>query len=129
MAEKAKKLTKKDISQLRELLIQNLKIIEGDVSMMEEDMNSSRQSSGSFSKIPTHPSDIGGDNFEQDFTYERIEAEGIEIEEIRQALDKMEEGSYGACEKCGSNIRKQRLKAIPYCKYCISCQEQVEKEL
>ena len=51
--------------------------MEGDVYMIEDDSNSSRQSSGSFSKIPTHPSDIGGDNFEQDFTYERIEAEGI----------------------------------------------------
>ena len=128
MGAKPKKLTKKDMSQFKELLIQHLKVMEGDVSMMEDDLNSSRQSSGSFSKIPTHPSDIGGDNFEQDFTYERIEAEGIEIGEINDALKKIKEGSYGVCERCDSNIRKQRLKAIPYCKFCITCQEEVEKE-
>ena len=128
MVTKQKKLTKKDVSQLRELLLQHLKVMEGDVSMMEDDLNSSRQSSGSFSKIPTHPSDIGGDNFEQDFTYERIEAEGIEIGEINDALKKIQHGSYGVCERCNTNIRKQRLKAIPYCKHCITCQEEVEKE-
>jgi RNA polymerase-binding transcription factor DksA len=125
---KTKKLNKKDLNELKKLLIQQQMLIQGDVSMLEEDMDSSRKSSGSFSKIPTHPSDVGGDNYEQDFTYERIEAEGNELIEIRDALKKIETGSYGVCEMCNSNIRKSRLKAIPYCKYCITCQEEAEKQ-
>jgi len=129
MGAKPKKLTKKEMTQFRKLLIQQLEMVEGDVSMLEEDMDSSRRSSGSFSKIPTHPSDIGGDNFEQDFTYERIEAEGMELKEIHNALNKITEGSYGVCERCNTNIKKRRLKVIPYCKYCITCQEEIEKEV
>jgi len=128
MGSKPKKLTRKDIEKCRELLIQTLRELTNDLSMLEEDINSNRQSSGSFSRIPTHPSDISGDTFEQDFTYERIEAEDHEIEAIREALAKINNGTYGICERCKSPIRKQRLLALPYCKYCISCQEAIEKE-
>ena len=126
MAKSARKLTKKDLTELRERLIMHLKQLQGDVAMMEEDIDSSRKSSGSFSKIPTHPSDIGGDNFEQDFTYERIQAEGDELGDIQKALDKIEAKTDGVCEMCGCNIPKQRLLALPFCRYCIECQEKEE---
>lgn len=128
MQRPAKKLTKKEVAKFKDLLLQHKRFLLGDVEMMEEDMDSTRQSSGSFSKIPTHPSDIGSDNFEQDFTYERIEAEGFEIKDINKALKKTEKGTYGICEMCNARIPKKRLQAIPYCQHCIECQEKTEKK-
>ncbi|GBD34138.1 RNA polymerase-binding transcription factor DksA [bacterium HR34] len=41
--------------------------------------------------------------------------------EIKEALQKIEKGSYGKCEKCGQEISEKRLKANPTAKYCIKC--------
>lgn len=49
-----------------------------------------------------------------------------EIALINEALDKMNKGVYGVCEKCDDGIGSKRLKAYPYVKYCIDCQEDVE---
>ena len=43
------------------------------------------------------------------------------VEEIDRALAKIEQGTYGICEKCGEPIKKARLKALPYASLCISC--------
>jgi DnaK suppressor protein len=43
------------------------------------------------------------------------------VEEIDKALAKIEQGTYGICEKCGEPIKKARLKALPYASLCISC--------
>lgn len=44
-----------------------------------------------------------------------------EAAQIRQALLRIEEGSYGECTGCGADIGEQRLLAIPYATLCIRC--------
>ena len=45
--------------------------------------------------------------------------------EIKDALDRIEEGGYGACAECDELISLKRLEAIPWARYCISCQEEL----
>jgi RNA polymerase-binding transcription factor len=47
--------------------------------------------------------------------------------EIQHALDRLEEGTYGNCVHCGEIIPRKRLQAVPWARYCIDCQEQVEQ--
>jgi DnaK suppressor protein len=47
--------------------------------------------------------------------------------EIEQALERLEEGTYGNCVHCGEIIPRKRLQAVPWARYCIDCQEQVEQ--
>ena len=51
-----------------------------------------------------------------------------ELEEINDALKKIDEGTYGICEMCEDPIQEARLKIKPYAKYCIICREIIEKE-
>jgi len=51
-----------------------------------------------------------------------------ELEEINEALKKIEEGTYGICEMCEEKIQEERLKIKPFAKYCIICREIIEKE-
>lgn len=46
---------------------------------------------------------------------------------IEEALARIESGSYGICTNCGNEIRPGRLKAMPWARYCIDCQELAEK--
>jgi DnaK suppressor protein len=49
------------------------------------------------------------------------------LELIEQALQRIANGSYGRCEKCGGSIDPERLSALPYATQCIRCQEQAER--
>ena len=49
------------------------------------------------------------------------------IQKIRTALNKIEDGTYGICEKCGEYITDQRLKVRPEATMCISCKEEEEE--
>ncbi len=51
-----------------------------------------------------------------------------ELDEINEALKKIDNGSYGICEMCDEPISIERLKIKPYAKYCIICREEIEKE-
>jgi DnaK suppressor protein len=50
-------------------------------------------------------------------------------EDVRRAFDLMEEGSYGICEDCEESIAPARLKAIPWARCCVSCQEVRDREV
>ena len=49
------------------------------------------------------------------------------MEKVTTALRKIDEGSYGICERCGKPIDKARLKALPYSVLCITCKQQEER--
>lgn len=47
-----------------------------------------------------------------------------EIEQIKQAIARIDRGEYGICQSCGEPIAKERLKAVPYSNLCIKCASQ-----
>lgn len=49
-----------------------------------------------------------------------------EIEMIKQAINKIDNGKFGICEVCGEPISKDRLKALPYSSMCIICASKPE---
>ncbi len=57
------------------------------------------------------------------------EREQAKLKSIDDALEKIEDETYGACEECGEDIGKKRLKVIPFARYCIRCQSELEKRL
>ncbi|MBP2673649.1 MAG: zinc finger transcriptional regulator, TraR/DksA family [Deltaproteobacteria bacterium] len=48
--------------------------------------------------------------------------------QIDDALDRIEDETYGQCEECGTKIPRARLKVLPFAKYCVECQEKNERE-
>jgi RNA polymerase-binding transcription factor len=49
--------------------------------------------------------------------------------QIENALNRMDEGTYGVCSNCGNIIALPRLEAVPWARFCIDCQELAEKGL
>ena len=76
--------------------------------------------------MPIHMADIGSDNFEQEFTLSLMENDDETLEMIEEALERIEDGSYGICAECGSAIPKTRLNAIPYTPYCVKCASRLQ---
>lgn len=78
--------------------------------------------------LGNHPADTGTETFEaeQIIALERNEQETLEM--VEHALARLDEGSYGQCERCGKAIPIERLEALPYATLCVTCQTEVEHE-
>jgi len=72
--------------------------------------------------------DIAALNMDSGRDYQIYLNQKKELEEIYEALRKIEKGTYGICEMCEEPIDEERLKIKPYAKYCIICREIIEKE-
>jgi len=51
------------------------------------------------------------------------------LKNLTQALERMQQGTFGECIECGGDIELKRLKAIPWARYCVRCQEERERGL
>jgi len=56
------------------------------------------------------------------------ERERAKLNAIDEALEKIKDKSYGTCEECGEDINKKRLKIIPFARFCIKCQSEMERQ-
>lgn len=122
-------LKPQELEQFRRLLEFLRARLQGDVEQMTQEAlhGSSREVSGNLSNVPLHLADLGTENFDQDFTLSLIESEQVTLEQIREALERIRQGTYGACSECGQAILKTRLQALPYTPHCIECARRLEK--
>jgi RNA polymerase-binding transcription factor DksA len=108
-----------------------LKELLGNVNHIEsEALKTSRQdSAGDLSSMPIHMADIGSDNYEQEFALGLMDSERKIVQEIYEALKRIQNGTYGICEGTGEPIPKARLDGIPWTRYCVQYAEMLEKGL
>jgi DnaK suppressor protein len=126
---KTAKMTKKETLPYRKKLEMQRAILAGDMNHMEEEaLKKNRQeSSGDLSNMPVHLADVSSDNYEQELMLGLMENKGEALSEIESALERIDSGTFGVCEKCQKKIKKARLEAIPYARLCISCQAKSER--
>ena len=126
---KAKKLTKKNIEHFKKLILKKKEeLLDGLRRSLEETLKKSpREAAGDISGYAFHMADLATDTYDREFSLNLASNERELLYEIDEALKKIEEGKYGICEACKSQISKGRLKAIPYTRLCLKCQEAKEK--
>lgn len=86
-----------------------------------------KEASSDLSAYSFHMADAGTDNFDREFALSMVSNEQELLNEINDALKRLESGTYGLCELCGKPIPKARLDAIPWARYTVNCQSEVEK--
>lgn len=75
-----------------------------------------------------HMADSGTDNFDRDFALSLLSSDQDAIYEIEEALKRIEKDTYGVCELTGKPIPKARLEAIPWTRFTVQAQAQLERE-
>lgn len=73
------------------------------------------------------PADAASETYERTKDYALDENYRGMLDCIAEALRKIDDGSYGLCDRCDTPINPDRLRAIPYATLCIDCQEKVER--
>ncbi|HAU37535.1 MAG TPA: hypothetical protein DCX07_07425 [Phycisphaerales bacterium] len=124
-------LSKAQLKEFEKLLLAKRRDLVGDMNGIEaQALRTNRQDgSGDLSNMPTHPADIGTDNFEQEFTLGLLESERALLKEIDEALTRIKQGTFGVCVGTGKPISQPRLRARPWAKYCIEYARMIEKGL
>jgi RNA polymerase-binding transcription factor DksA len=75
-----------------------------------------------------HMADSGTDNFDRDFALSLLSADQDSVYEIEEALKRIERKTYGICELTGKPIPKVRLEAIPWTRFTVEAQAQLERD-
>src|ERR1700720_595569 len=93
-----------------------------------QDTLRSRAEGSEASAFGMHQADAGSDAYDRDFALSLLSQEQDALYEIDQALKRIELGTYGICEMSGKSIPRARLEAIPFARFTVECQSQLEKQ-
>jgi RNA polymerase-binding transcription factor DksA len=87
----------------------------------------SRAEGSEASAFGMHQADAGSDAYDRDFALSLLSQEQDSLYEIDEALKRIENGTYGTCEISGKPIPHARLEALPFTRYTVECQAELEK--
>jgi RNA polymerase-binding transcription factor DksA len=112
---------KEKLLQLRDAMVDSM-------AGVAQDTLRSRAEGNEASAFGMHQADAGSDAYDRDFALSLLSQEQDALYEIDQALKRIELGSYGICEMSGKHIPHARLEAIPFARFTVECQTQLEKQ-
>jgi DnaK suppressor protein len=121
-------LTAKEITELRVRLVEERKDLQAQYDELEESSFSANQSdlTGEMG-FDEEYADAGTATFERERDLSLVNNLRDLIERIDKALVKIDEGTYGLCDRCGKPIEKARLKALPYASLCLKDKQAEER--
>ena len=112
---------KEKLLQLRDAMVDSM-------AGVAQDTLRSRAEGSEASAFGMHQADAGSDAYDRDFALSLLSQEQDALYEIDQALKRIELGTYGVCEMSGKPIPHARLEAIPFARFTVECQSQLEKQ-
>ena len=89
---------------------------------------SSDESTSELSHLDQHAADVGSDTFEREKDFSILEQVEAELADVERALRRLDEGTYGTCEACGTAIADERLAVQPAARFCVGHQEMAEHQ-
>jgi RNA polymerase-binding protein DksA len=122
-------MDKKDIKMFKDVLAQWKEKVVKELGRIESENlgKSQKDFAGDLSGYSLHMADAGTDTFDREFALNLASNQQEFLYQIDEALKRIEEKSFGVCEACEKDIPLKRLKALPFAKLCIKCQEEEEK--
>ena len=112
---------KDKLLQLRDAMVDSM-------AGVAQDTLRSRAEGSEASAFGMHQADAGSDAYDRDFALSLLSQEQDALYEIDQALKRIELGTYGICEMSNKPIPHARLEAIPFARFTVECQSQLEKQ-
>ncbi|MFL6569263.1 MAG: TraR/DksA family transcriptional regulator [Chthoniobacterales bacterium] len=116
------------VRQQRDKLLQLRDAMVDSMAGVAQDTLRSRAEGSEASAFGMHQADAGSDAYDRDFALSLLSQEQDALYEIDQALKRIELGTYGVCEMSGKPISHARLEAIPFARFTVECQSQLEKQ-
>jgi len=123
-----KKVTDEWVLQQRERIYELRDNLVESMHGVAKDTLRSRAEGSEASAFGMHQADAGSDSYDRDFALSLLSQEQDALYEIDEALKRIEFGTYGVCEMSGKVIKRERLEALPFARYTVECQAEVERQ-
>jgi DnaK suppressor protein len=113
-------LTAKQTAQFRELLASR-------IAEAERTISAAQQETRAHATRHADPADQAASEYERQAAVHTADTARQKLKVLKEALQRLDRGTYGECAECGGEIERKRLEAIPWARYCVSCQEARER--
>ena len=96
-------------------------------SLLERNMHSAvREGRQSNADDLQDAADLAVQSYQKELMFLQGTQGHTQLTEVRAALDRLDDGTFGECLQCGEVIGEKRLEAVPWTPHCIACQEKIE---
>jgi DnaK suppressor protein len=120
-----RRLTTRQLKEIHALLLERKATIEGEIrkgfSRFLED------TAEETTVVDVKDGDESHVDVGKELSFQVMDRRSGELKKVKEALERLESGSYGVCEECGNHIRFERLKAMPFARLCRDCQQDTER--
>jgi DnaK suppressor protein len=125
-----KKFVKKDLVEFKKLILKIKDSVQEGIQHIADDTlkKSQKDASGDISGYTYHMADVATDTYDREFSLGLASNDRQVLYELEDAMKRIEDGTFGTCEDCKNLITKTRLKAVPYARLCVKCQEKRENK-
>ena len=114
------KMQKQRLMALRDIILDSM-------AGVAKDTLRSRPEGSEASAFGMHQADAGSDAYDKDFALSLLSQEQDALYEIEEAVKRINAGTYGVCEMSGKPIPHLRLEALPFARFTVQCQSDLEK--
>jgi len=111
---------------LRARLEEDLARLEADIALLDSTERELLSDASGENNYRDHMADQGSATYEREMDMTFEEDERLALEEVRDALARLDDGTYGTCARCSTEIPAARLDAMPTATLCITCKEAEE---
>jgi DnaK suppressor protein len=127
---KKKAMTKKDLEYFRKkLLAEKNRVLEEMDELSQSNMKQTiSEQSGENSRYSYHLGDVASLSYDREFSMGLSERQQKYLEQVKDALQRIDEGTYGICKITGEIIAFERLDEVPVAKYSVKGKELLEKQ-
>jgi DnaK suppressor protein len=119
-----------DTEEARTLLVDEqarLQQIRTSLTLEPVDGLGEREALSELSLADQHPADVATETFEREKDVSILDNVDEQLRDVEDALQRLEQNTYGRCEICGKEIGDERLRARPEARFCIDDQGRVER--
>jgi len=115
-------MDKESLNYFRKLILKKREEILSELGYIREvSVENPKDNYGIDSSYSTHMADHGTDEQEREKTFYHASRENKYLTYLEEALNRIENGTYGICISCQCEIPKERLEAVPHTQLCMSC--------
>ncbi len=117
-------MEKKQAEQFKKVLEERQRMLRESVARTEQDGRAADATDAA-----QDIADRASSSYQKEFLFHQSNTDRQLLQLVENALERIRVGVFGECISCGSEINSKRLNAVPWARYCIACQEKLEKGL
>lgn len=116
-----------DLEEVRRRLLDERARVSEERDRLVEDTSGLMEDLSDEDGIDSHPADSASETLSREIELTLEDNADRLLTAIDGALERLDAGTYGACESCGEQISGERLEALPYATKCIDCKRREER--